>query len=279
MLAGPAAPFSPTAPTTNLRIPFSTVVFLFGVVIVSFPLVWIGFLLLARYRGQTTPIPSRAVVMFLVVFLLAVGFIVLLRFAPGSGVPPSAVPPPGTNGTGGGTTPPGSGGTNNSTAPPFGPIPFAGIEFPGWLLYVGLVAAAVVAIAVAVPFVGGLRTPIPASAGDETAGRARKDFADALDALEENASGDPRDIIVGLYARLLRRLTRSLDHLETLAPREIERLCVERLGIRPGTARALTALFEEARYSGHVMPGTGVAAAREVFAQAIRDLDGGRTAA
>lgn len=274
LLAGPAAPFSPTAPGTNFQIPFTTFVFLFGIVVVAFPLVWIGSLLLARYRGLSTPIPSRAVVMFLVVFLIAVGFVVLFRFGPGSGAPPvNSTVPPGTNGTGG-TEPSAHGGTNNTTTgPPFGSLSFGGVHLPGWLLYVGLVAAAVVAVAVVAPVVAGLRTPVPPSPDDAAAAEARREFARALEALEGDASQDPRTVIVALYANLLRRLTPTLDRLELRTPREIERLCVERLRIRPETAHALTALFEEARYSRHVLPVGGAVEARRVFAQAVRDLD------
>ena len=78
--------------------------------------------------------------------------------------------------------------------------------------------------------------------------------------------------IVELYSQLLRSVTPGLGDLGARTPREIEALGVKRLGFRPGTARELTWLFEEARYSTHPISRQSLERARFALNATFDDL-------
>jgi hypothetical protein len=102
---------------------------------------------------------------------------------------------------------------------------------------------------------------------------SRRAVADALAALEAQPYGDPRAVIVALYARLLVQVEPRLDGIEHYTPREIERVAVASLGVGGETARTLTGLFEEARYSTHPMDSDDSARARAALARALDEMD------
>ena len=271
LLAGPATPFTPTPPGQTQPLPYPVLELIFGWSTVALVGLWVVLHLIERRRSGSAAIPGRLVVSFLVAFLLIVAFIVIVRSGIlGPGVLSPEKPVGGNNSNGQNVTPTGVG--NNTTLPGFGSIPFAGWQIPGWLFFVLLIGVAVAAVVVGVPLAAALRqNPLRASGPPATAPRV--DFTRALAALEDSASADVRAIIVALYARLLGRIGPTLERVEAMSPREIEAECVHRLRIRPGTARDLTALFEEARYSNHTLSAPTLSTARRVFAQAIDDLD------
>ncbi len=271
LLAGPAAPFSPAAPSGGGPLPFAVVGQLLGVSIVALCVLWIVYHVYQRFTSGTLTLPTRAVVVFLVAFLLAVGFIVLARSGVLGTAPLLQTQPAGAGN--GSTTPPTNVNLNNSSNPTLGLFHVGAWSVPGWALYVGLILAALGAAIVVPRVISALRAPgeVP-SASDRTA-ESRRDFAEALKALDDPSNPDVRAVIIALYARLLARVRPSVARLETLAPREIAAECVDRLRIREETARELTGLFEEARYSSHPLSPGLADRARRAVAQALEDLD------
>jgi Domain of unknown function (DUF4129) len=274
LLAGPAPPFAPVAPAAGSPVPYALLGQIFGWAVIAGIVLWLANHIYQRRRSGAAAMPSRAVATFVVVFVLLVGFILLGR----SGLLPvspieTGPAPPGGNTSSGGSTPAGGAGNNSSLPAGFGSLKFGQVAVPGWLLYAGLLGAVVVALAVVVPLYLSVRRASSGAARDDEVGRARRDLSEALAQLDEGETADPRTVIVRLYARLLGRLRPGLDRLDAMAPREIETHCADRLGIQRETARALTRLFEEARYSRHPLPPATLDAARQAFGRAIADLD------
>ena len=274
LLAGPAPPFAPVAPAAGSPVPYALLGQIFGWTVVALILLWLANHIYQRRRSGAAAMPSRAVATFVVVFILLVGFILLGR----SGLLPvtpieTSPASPGGNNSSGGTTPAGGTGNNSSLPAGFGSLMVGGLVVPGWLLYVALLGVITVVLAGVIPILVSVRRTHLDHSPDAEVGRARRDLADALAELDEGETADPRTVIVGLYGRLLGRLRPGLVRLDTMAPREIEAHCVDRLGIQQETARALTRLFEEARYSRHPLSPQTLDAARRAFGQAIADLD------
>ena len=66
--------------------------------------------------------------------------------------------------------------------------------------------------------------------------------------------GDVRAVILACYARFCYFLgARGIAEQEALTPRELEGLAVRGLAVSEDSAESLTSLFEEARYSEHVL--------------------------
>jgi hypothetical protein len=237
-----------------------------------------------RLTGGSDNYPAAAVVIALAVvtglvafalFLEAVGAYELAHETAGppasttcpSSDPSCRVPPP---------PPPSKG---NIPVPPAG---HGGIPWvvPTWGLYV-LVAVGVAVVALLLlPLLAGWMKeapPGPAPGGGEGAEAARAHLADAMRRLDGPGGTDPRAVIVGLYGGFIGGVARrsSLD-VEPLTPREIERWCIGTLGAQPSNARALTELFEEARYSSRPMGPADAGRAREAVAAVLRDLDARR---
>jgi hypothetical protein len=71
---------------------------------------------------------------------------------------------------------------------------------------------------------------------------------------ELQLGGDVRTVILACYERFCYFLgARGVSYQETLTPREIEDLAVNRLAVSQDSAESLTSLFEEARYSEHTL--------------------------
>ncbi|MGP8077608.1 MAG: hypothetical protein ACLQC7_05765 [Thermoplasmata archaeon] len=77
----------------------------------------------------------------------------------------------------------------------------------------------------------------------------RAALAEAETALARN--DDPRETIIHLYGQLLRHLSSRTGDMGAWTAEEIRRGHLERNGVRPTAALALTRLFETARYSTH----------------------------
>jgi Domain of unknown function (DUF4129) len=83
-------------------------------------------------------------------------------------------------------------------------------------------------------------------------------------------------VILALYGRLLRGASPFLGELGPRTPREIEAGLLRRFPIRPATARTLTGIFEEARYSTHPLDAGRLDQTRGLFREVIAELDARR---
>jgi hypothetical protein len=148
------------------------------------------------------------------------------------------------------------------------------VHIPAWVPFV---LAVVVAVGLCV-IVGYL---VRASAADRRArakavvppdpAQVKASLGEAIREIDAGAS--PREVVIRLYASLLLRVGMMVGGVEWNTPEEIRVQHLERLGIRPDAAEALTRLFEEARYSTHPM-GTELAGrARQAILAARADLD------
>jgi hypothetical protein len=89
---------------------------------------------------------------------------------------------------------------------------------------------------------------------------------------EVRASEELRARIFELYNALLAAVSPALGELRARTPREVEWLSVRYLHVRPETARTLTELFEEARYSSHVIRPESLPLARAALQHLFYDL-------
>jgi hypothetical protein len=85
---------------------------------------------------------------------------------------------------------------------------------------------------------------------DESAGPVERVIDEAL--LELESGGDPRQVIIRAYARLERTFeSGGMDRRPEEAPQEYVGRVLGMIDIDPRAVRALTELYEEARYSTH----------------------------
>lgn len=266
LLTAPVAPNPPSYFYPGFNISVTTG----GWLVIGFVVVWLAYHFLERFRQGTAHIPNRALSAAFVAILLAIAFVFIARaFGPTAA---------------GGASPQESGGANSTPTASinnttnlsvhslgFEPLDVGGWSIPGWVVFAALLAVAAGVGLVAVPAYLARRSP--AGAAPRAGPAARRDFTEALRTLRSSGDPDVREVIITLYARLLLRISPALGDLDAHAPREIEAECVAALHIQPATARALTDLFEEARYSTHPLDATTGARAREVFDQALADLD------
>jgi hypothetical protein len=148
------------------------------------------------------------------------------------------------------------------------------VHLPSWAPFAIVAAILLVAGAVAIPRAFGA-----ARKRDRTTGRpkpvevaeVREAFAVAARRLAQGS--EPREVIIALYATVLRRVGPLVGGVDADTPEEIRALHLERLGIRPSAAETLTRLFEEARYSSHPMGSDAAARAALALREARDDLD------
>ncbi|MCI4363090.1 MAG: DUF4129 domain-containing protein [Thermoplasmata archaeon] len=199
-----------------------------------------------------------------------------------------------TNQTTGG---PGPNGTSNRTKAhaPLGPRKVAVDRLP-WFpwqpeLLIGIAAFTSIGTLLALVLLDSIRPP-PASALDpwrfefqprRRSGPSedpRRAVGEAARKLEAALGGEDtllareevRARIFELYGALLAAVAPALGELRARTPREVEWLSVRYLGLTPGTARNLTALFEEARYSSHAIRPEALPSARLALQELLRDL-------
>lgn len=270
LLTAPVAPNPPSYVYT----PFDITVTEAGWLVVAFVVLWLAVHLFERQRQGSAPIPGRAISLALLAILLAVAFVLLAR---AFGPHPSAMPGQSQSAPGGSKmpTPASLNNTTNLTVNEtgFAPLQIGGWSIPGWVVLAALFGVAAIVALIAVPlYLAARPAPTPRRSPGDGAG-PRSDFAAALQRLNVDNDADVREVIIALYARLLTRVGAVLGDLDARAPREIELACVHTLHIRPETAHALTALFEEARYSTHPLDAATGDRARETFRRAVADLD------
>lgn len=230
-------------------------------------LAYAAYLLYIRMTGPTLRVPGRLMVTVLIGILLAVVFVLVLHSLTG---PITTQTQPSTgHGTGQNQTYQNTSGLYGSGGSIWSP------SLPPWLPFVVLAAVALIALALAVPFARSYlderRRGISVS---KNPAKEKAELSAVLEranrALEEG--GDPRTVILALYAAVLAHLTAMVGSVEVDTPEEIRRYHLVRLGIRSDTARELTRLFEEARYSTHPLGPEDGERARGVFREALQEL-------
>lgn len=222
-----------------------------------------------RIRGASTAIPGRTLVVTLTIVLVLILFVVAARFL-GVGGGGFQFGPGAGNSTNNSTTIPAVNG-NNTTIGNGGTLTFLSFDVPSWVL---LPLIAVVGIFVAVVAVPRVRSYLQDRADSGTDSVPSEEVRGALGAaaMELAHGSDPRDVILRLYARLLNRVEPVAGNIDPATPEEIRSSHLVRLGIRPEAARALTRLFEEARYSTHALGPEAAARAAKAIAEAEKDL-------
>lgn len=260
----PAAGGSTAGPTF-----FGAVTVLLGWSVVAVVGAWIALHLIQRWRTGASALPGRVYVVLVAIFLVGLALFGLLRFVAHPGpAEPTGPATPGSNGSHN-TTP--TGGQNNSSVLPGGNAGALG-GIPGWVGYVLIVVVVGVGAALLVPVLARLAAPRPAGPAAGTGG-ARRQLERAIRALSSPDAGAPaRERIIAAYSVLLGRLHEGGEELEARTPREIEHGSLARHRIPPETARDLTALFEEARYSAHELGEAEVARIRQALERALTRL-------
>jgi hypothetical protein len=233
----------------------------------------LGAMIYSRVRDGGVRIP-RGIVIFAVGFLaIMVVFAVIGGYLnPGTvGVGPGSTGSGHGNTTKGtGNTTGGGGGTGTSGLPG---APSLGLPSGIFLFLAVVVALAVAGIAVpamwgAISNRRGRHGPIDGS----TAARPGVGAALAQAAADLDAGSDPRAVIERLYAQFLSRVVQVTGDVSGRTPDEIRTELLHPLGVRPSAAEQLTRLFEEARYSTHLMGPEAAARARVAVASAAADL-------
>jgi hypothetical protein len=274
LIGAATAPGAPASPSTSVvYFPDWLLAYTFLAAIVAIA----GFLVIRRVSGGAAPVPGRIAITLLVTILLAVMFLAATRVLVTGGPGPSGkVSPVGANNsttTGGGTT----NKTANASCTPA--VCAGGLlwspHLPGWFPYVILVAVVLVAVAVAIP-----QVRLFLSDRDErralrsSRGGAATAVQSALERADQDLAGgtDPRAVILALYQSVLEHLQPKVASVEIETPEEIRAKHLIRLGIRPVAAESLTRLFEEARYSSHLMSADAAANVRRAVQEALEDL-------
>jgi hypothetical protein len=178
-------------------------------------------------------------------------------------------------GKGGGNTSGGGGvGPGNSSKGPATTRTSAAWQLPPWasLLAPGLLAVPIVLLVV--PALRNRARRGPAGRRDDLAARAAAQMQAALRdaAARLERAADPREVVIGLYLRLLGEVAPQMGDVGPRTAGEIRDGHLIRLGVRRETADQLTRLFEEARYSSHPIDLTMTQRAREAIRVAEADI-------
>lgn len=229
----------------------------------------VALLLYMRFTGPGGAAPKRFFVLILVYFLVAITFLSLVHIASPGGFGSPAGPAAQNN-----STVPIVNGTSNLSSGNNTTGPFVEAPAAFWYAVLGAVVITIVGMLVVAMYLGRQAALSPGTE-EETRADVEEAFQRALRALEE--PGDPRAVLIALYAQLLHRIGGRLPELDAATPREIERACVKDLGIPAGPAAELRALFERARYSTLPLGPADVDRAREALRQAVDSLRPPRT--
>jgi len=268
LVGAASAPAPSSGPTQIVYLPQ----WLITIFLIGFLAMVIGSMVLLRLSSNPTLSLNRTAVTVLSVVVAALVFLLVIHVLGLAG----SVPPPQNNstshgGTGTGGNPPG--GTGHNSTGPGTIVTWPG--FPPWLPFVVVSVIVLLTVVVAVPalrdYLSDRRLEARTRAGPAAAEGVREALSEASANL--GLGVDPREVILALYATLLARLRPLGMKLDASTPEEIRATHLERLGVRPGPARTLTRLFEEARYSVHPMGAAAGVQAREAVQNALEDLD------
>lgn len=264
--AATAPPFRP-GPASEVLLSPAVV----DVAFVAVALALLGVLVVWVARGHRPP--GRLVLTGLVTVLVAVLLLVLLEAFGGGGGPFSLLPG-NITGPSGGT--PVANETGNRSGPVGSPVHFLGLTLPSWTWFAVLVVVVgviCVVVSVSAWARGSMREALPRrrEPSEEDLEQIRSALGSAAHDLD--AGGDYRTIVIRLYASILERIGPMVGDVTTATAEEIRERHLVRLGIRPDAAGDLTRLFEEARYSSHLIPKEHVDRARRAIRAAIDDLD------
>ncbi len=225
---------------------------------------FVGIFLRGRAEGSVS-LPGWIVACALVGMMVLLVFVLVSRGGSSGGSLYYVVYSPGNNTTGNTTNHTGHG-------VPIGP-PGVGITIPAWAVWiavggiVALVGAVGWAIAASRPGRGIPRRPTAAAADPET----RAALAEAANELGQG--GDPRTVVLRLYARLLARVGPMTGDLGPWTPEEIRVVRLAGIGLSGPSVEALTRLFEEARYSSHPMGPEAAARALRAIQRIEQEID------
>lgn len=264
------APKPPPPQAGELIINLPTTVW--GLLFLSPILVGLTVFLLQRVTGGSASVRRWAALYACVVVLLFVAFVLLVALG-GSGGGGTV----GYSSSGKGTSPPqnnsSGGGTGGGSGGSGGPTKLYTLSLPSWSLAAFVLLLAVCAGALAIPGVISRlvdrpgRSPRPRlpDRGDLAAVMAA-----AAAAIERGE--DPRATIVRLYGRLLQEVGPKVGDVAPLTADEIGGRMVTKLGVQAVASQTLTRLFEEARYSTHIMGTEAAGRCRDAIGLVVGDL-------
>jgi hypothetical protein len=225
-------------------------------------LAYFGYRLYQRLAGKTLAYSPRALTTVLVVLGLLTLFVVV-----GPLLAHASHPGPGTltsntgSRTDGNPTAPGGPNSSVSSYSPSAPEPAPPMSWSSVLIDLGLGAAGAAGLVAGWAVIARWRDARE-GASRSGAERVRREMSTALTALDHGTEDVQRRAILRVYASLLDSLTRMRQPVEVFTPREIERELGSKFRIDPDASSRLTAIFEEARYSTHVLaPGQAAEAA------------------
>ncbi|MGD0718576.1 MAG: DUF4129 domain-containing protein [Thermoplasmata archaeon] len=244
----------------------------FGWIVLFGVLGVLGFLVFDRVRKGSVPVPTRILAVILTLVVLMTIFAVAGRFLSGGVLPPLAP------GSGGNPVPNGNNSTpSNSTTPggnvtgSGGNLVVFGFSLPPWILFALVVIVGIVVVVVAVRALGGGALPKTGRRRAPSDVEVRAVLLEASAALD--TAEEPRELLIRLYGTLLERLTPYVGDTNRQTAEEIRVAHLVLLGIGDATAREITRLFEEARYSPHPIGPMELARAKSAIHQAIAELD------
>jgi len=266
LLSASTAPPSSPGPAPLVVLPL----WVFAAASVAVLLFVLGGMVYFRLTSEGNPMMNRITVAILVAVLMGVVFVLGARFLGVGG-------PVGTNSTASGSTnsSAGSNATHGGNVSGSGGYLSLFPSLPGWVPIVVLGFVLLVVVVVLVPqgraYLADRRLASRRAAAEPVPVGVREALSRASSELD--LGGDPRLIILALYADLLARLRPMVTDLETSTPEEIRAAHLLRFRVRREAAGTLTRLFEEARYSTHPMGPEAGARAREAVRMALEDLD------
>jgi len=240
---------------------------------------WIGYMVYRRLTGGSGEYPRYTLLSLIAIILVILLILFLFRVVAHVDGLVGVRPSPSNNSSGSGGS--GTGTQHNTTTATNGSANYTlQGELPGlpkWAPYAVLGVAVLTVTLIAIPFLLSYGERSELSRREEPGPEpVRAALRSTLSELESNPQADPRDLIIALYARLLEAIGVGAGPTEVMTAREIERVCVQSLGVRPTTARELTGLFEEARYSTRPMGAPAADRARRALSEALRELSGPR---
>ncbi|MGC2359404.1 MAG: DUF4129 domain-containing protein [Thermoplasmata archaeon] len=246
-----------------------------GLVLILLFAVVLGLLLYHRIRAGSMQIQSQFAIGSLAILFAMVLLVAILDVVGGGGWGWTLVPAGNSTGPGPGTQND-TGNSNQTLAGGGGQNTLFSLHLPPWALFAIVAGIVLVVGAVAFPR---LRKYAAERSQERGAGRptpadlqaVRSALATAEQDLE--GGGDPRTVIIALYASVLRRIGRWVGGVDPHTPEEIRSRHLVRLGIRADAAGTLTRLFEEARYSSHPLGPEAVSRATVAIREAQEDLD------